>query len=498
MADSRPSYDPQVLLNAQPVMVAVIDPVSYTIQFQNKTGLEKLGDLAGRKCYETIVRCPAPCVFCKMPEALRTGDVTVNEVALPHNQHLLVQWSKAVTDDGRVHVIETITDVTEHNRMEEAARRTEKMEALGRLAGGMAHDINNLLTIVAGASEQVCAHLAGDTPLVPIQRMRKAVERAGALTRSLMTFSHHQILEPSLVDVNDILRDVEPQVRALAGDGIAVELKLHEKTLPVLADRQQLAHIMTVLVSNACEAMSGSGRLIVSTTVSTIEKETAQEHNIQPGAFVQCTVQDTGCGIPAEMLLHLFEPFYAHMGEAAGRGLGLASVYGIVRQTGGFVAVTSRAGAGTIFTIHLPRAEDPCAVRGLTPSEPISIDRPTVLLVEDDEDVRVAVSDMLRVAGYRVEEACDGVDALQHLSGMASPPHLVLTDVMMPRMSGPQLAAQLDTLLPGVKVLYMSAYSDHVLRSPDGRRLAFIAKPFISRELIGAIQGSLKSETARR
>ncbi|HJT20436.1 MAG TPA: ATP-binding protein [Nitrospira sp.] len=493
MADSRPSYDPQALLNAQPVMVAVIDPVSYTIQFQNKTGLEKLGDLAGRKCYETIAGCPAPCAFCKMPEALRTGSVTVNEVPLPNNRHLLIQWSQAVTSEGRVHVIETITDVTEHKRMEEAARTTEKMEALGRLAGGMAHDINNLLTIVVGASEQLSAHSSGATPLVPIQRMQKAVERAGELTRCLVAFSHHQILEPSLVDLNDILRDVEPQVRTLAGEGIAVEFKLHEQPLPILADRQQLSHIITVLVSNARAAMSGRGRLIFSTTVATIDKETAQEHNLQPGAFVQCTVQDTGCGIPADMLPHLFEPFFARMGEAAGRGLGLPSVYGIVRQMGGFIAVTSQAGAGTLFTISLPRAEDPRAVRGRTPHEPASIDRPTVLLVEDDEDVRVAVSDMLKVAGYLVEEACDGMDALRRLSDMALPPHLVLTDVMMPRMTGPQLTAKLEELFPGVRVLYMSGYSDHVLRSPDGRRLACIAKPFSSRDLIGAIQGSLKS-----
>jgi signal transduction histidine kinase len=492
MAESRPSYDPQALLNAQPVMIAVIDPVSYTVQFQNKTGLEKLGDLGGRKCYETIAGCPTPCAFCKMPEALRTGNVTVNEVALSDNRHLLVQWSKAVTDEGRVHVIETITDVTEHKRMEEAARRTEKMEALARLAGGMAHDINNLLTIVVGASEQVCSQPPEAMPVVPLQRMRKAVERAGALTRCLVAFSHHQILEPSLVDLNDILREVEPRVRALAGDRIALELTLHEHALPLLADRHQLPQVITVLVSNACEAMPGGGRLSVSTSSAMIDTETAQEHNVQPGAFVQCTVQDTGCGIPADMLPHLFEPFFARMGEAPGRGLGLASAYGIVRQTGGFIAVTSQAGVGTVFTISLPRAEDPRAVQGHTPSQSISVDRPTVLLVEDDEDVRVAVSDMLKVAGYRVEEACDGVDALQHLSGMVSPPHLVLTDVMMPRMTGPQLTAKLEKLFPGVRVLYMSGYSDHVLRSPDGRRLACIAKPFSSRDLIGAIQGSLR------
>ena len=187
----RPQYDPQSLLNAQPVMVAVIDPASYTIQFQNETGLQQLGDLSGRSCYEAIAGCPAPCAFCKMPQAMSTGEVTVNEVCLPNKQHLLVQWSKAVTHDGRTHIIETITNVTAQKRMEEAAQKAEKMEALGRLAGGMAHDINNLLTVILCASEQISHGMSSSRSTVdPIRQIQGAVDRAADLTRRLLSLIH--------------------------------------------------------------------------------------------------------------------------------------------------------------------------------------------------------------------------------------------------------------------------------------------------------------------
>jgi two-component system, cell cycle sensor histidine kinase and response regulator CckA len=191
----KPSYDPQSLLNAQPVMVAVIDPASYTIQFQNDTGLQRLGNLSGRTCYEAIAGCPAPCAFCKMPEAMSTGEVTVNEVCLPNKQHLLVQWSKADTVDGRTHIIETITDVTAQKRLEEAAQKAEKMEALSRLAGGMAHDINNLLTVILCASEHI-AHGVGRPAVDSARQIQGAVDRAAELTRRLVAFSHHQMVEP--------------------------------------------------------------------------------------------------------------------------------------------------------------------------------------------------------------------------------------------------------------------------------------------------------------
>lgn len=496
MADSRDpprhSYDPQSLLNAQPVMVAVIDPASYTVQFQNNTGLQKLGDLSGRKCHEAIAGCPLPCAFCKMPEAMETGLVTVNEVLLANNQYLLVQWSKAMMKDGTAHIIETITDVTEQKRIEEAARKAEKMEALGRLAGGMAHDINNLLTVVMAAGEQVSRRIDDDqSAVIPIQQLRNAMDRAAQITRRLVAFSHHQLVEPVLMDLNSVIRELEPRIRTLAGDGIPLDLNLCDDSIPIVADRQQVDQIFSVLVVNAQEAMPGGGRLTVATTVTQVSNETAKRQNVKPGRYARLVVRDAGRGISPEMQAHLFEPFYHRTGEATGHGLGLASVYGIVQQLGGFIEVSSEQGVGTEFCFSFPRSELPASVRSRAPIVQVSSDHPTILLVEDDEDVRTAVSDMLKVAGYHVQEACDGVDAIQRLQVMPSPPHLVLTDVMMPRMTGPQLATQIQALIPGVQVLYMSGYSDQILEPLEGRRLAFIAKPFTGRDLIRRVREML-------
>ena len=486
----RPSYDPQSLLNAQPVMVAVIDPSSYTIQFQNKTGLQQLGDLSGRSCYEAIAGCPAPCAFCKMPQAMSTGEVTVNEVCLPNKQYLLVQWSKAATQDGRTHIIETITDVTAQKRVEKAAQKAEKMEALSRLAGGMAHDINNLLTVILCASEQVSQ---SSRPTVsPIRQIQSAVDRAAELTRRLVAFSHHQMVQPSLLDLNVVLNELDPRIRSLAGKGISLEMALQPEPAPVVVDRQQIEQIVTELVSNACEAMPNGGRLVVSTAAETVDEDTAGEQAVKAGAYVQLAVRDTGCGISPEMQAHLFEPFFGRKGEETGRGLGLASVYGIVKQNGGFIRVASERHEGTEFTVAFPRSEQvhPVLATGMAP---VSDGGHTILLVEDDEDVRMAVSDLLKIAGYTVQEACDGMDAFQRLQSMTSPPSLVLTDVMMPRMTGPQLAKQIYATMPAIQVLYMSGYTDHILEPLGGRPLAFIRKPFTATDLTRKVRETLKA-----
>ena len=489
----RPSYDPQSLLNAQPVMVAVIDPANYTIQFQNETGLQQLGDLSGRSCYEAIAGCPAPCAFCKMPQAMSTGEVTVNEVCLPNKQHLLVQWSKATAQDGRTHIIETITDVTAQKRMEEAAQKAEKMEALSRLAGGMAHDINNLLTIILCASEKVSDGMNSSTTTVdPMRQIHSAVDRAADLTRRLVAFSHHQIVQPCLLDLNVVLDELAPQIRLCVGKGIALKMALDPKPVPVLIDRQQIEQIVTVLVSNARDAMPSGGHLTVTTAAETVDENTAREQSVKTGVYVQLTVRDTGCGISAEVQAHLFEPFFVRKEEETGRGLGLASVYGMVRQNGGFIRVTSEPDAGTEFTLAFPRSEQIQPV--LSVSVVAGTDGgDTILLVEDDEDVRMAISDMLKIAGYTVQEACDGMDALQRLQGMTSLPSLVLTDVMMPRMTGPQLAKQIHATMPAIQVLYMSGYTAHSLEPVGGRPLAFIRKPFTAKELTHKVRETLKA-----
>ncbi len=490
----RSSYDPQVLLNAQPVIVAVIDPDTYRVQFQNETGLQKFGDISGETCHEKIAGCPTPCSFCKMPEAVRTGRITVNEVALPDDQWMLVQWSKAVTADGRVHVIETITDVTERKHMEQAVHRSEKMEALGRLAGGIAHDFNNLLTIIHGHSEQMLQQCDEDDPRVArIRDIQGAVDRAAGLTQHLVAFSHHQVLQPTIQDLNVLVTDMEPTLRRLLGAQVELSIALEADAGQVVTDRQQLEQVILKLVANAVDAMPRGGHLTIATTKGVVPEASAHRHNAGPGAYVQLSVADTGIGIDEEAQAHLFEPFFKRKGLNIGSGLGLAKVYGIIRQSGGFIDLLSEPGTGSTFTIFLPRCEtiQPAQMTG-RPSEPLRGHK-TILVVEDDADVRLVVADMLRAQGYRVSEACDGVHALQILHESSDPVHMVLTDVMMPRMTVPELVKRIESLSAPVKVLYMSGYTDETLELGMGQRLSFIQKPFTSKILLQKVCETFES-----
>jgi len=488
----RSSYDPQELLNAQPVIVAVIDPPTYKVQFQNETGLNRFGDISGQTCHEKIAGCPTPCSFCKMSEAVSTGSMTMNEVPLPNNQWVLIQWSKAVTADGRTHVIETITDITERKRLEDSARRAEKMEALGRLAGGVAHDLTNLLTVITGASEQVCRR-AEDRQAIqaPIKQIQDAVGQAAELMHNLVAFSHHQVAEPTVLDLNKILTEMGPKIRQLIGDAILLTVAIMPEGGSVVIARQQIEDIIRHVVTNARDAMPQGGQLKISTSLRTVTEVAAQEQAVRPGTYVELAVYDTGRGIDPEIQAHLFEPFFVREQFQRGRGLGLASLYGIVRQGGGFVEVSSKLGVGSVFRICLPQSGQAQTDRAPVNQPETIAGGQTILLVEDDVDVRVAVRDMLRQTGYEVQEAADGIEALSLLSKATVYPQLILTDVMMPRMTGPQLAKRIDALMPMVKVLYMSGYANESLESVKGQRLAFIPKPFNSRDLLRKVRETL-------
>lgn len=241
---------------------------------------------------------------------------------------MLVQWSKAVTADGRTHVIETITDVTERKRMEQAVRRSEKMDALGRLAGGIAHDFNNLLTIINGRSEQMLQQFDADDPSAnSIRDIRGAVERAAGLTQHLIAFSHHQVLQPTIQDLNALVTDLEPTLRSLLGARVELSIALEADAGQVVTDREQLEQVILKLVTNAKDAMPEGGRLRMATTQGLVREATAYPHNARPGTYVQLSVTDTGVGLDAETQAHLFEPFFKRKGrehrERTGTGKGL-------------------------------------------------------------------------------------------------------------------------------------------------------------------------------
>jgi signal transduction histidine kinase len=484
-------YDPQTLLNSQPVIVTVIDPSSHKVQFQNETGLKKLGNISGAACHEKIAGSASPCAFCKMPEAVQTGQMAMNEVPMPNNQFLLVQWSKTETSDGRTHVIETITDVTERKRLEEAAKRAEKMQALSRFAGGMAHDLNNLLTVIQGASDLALHQNQQEPVRALLGQIQDAVGRAASLGRHLVAFSNCQVVQPAVLNPNIVLTDLEPKVCALVGDAITVEASLTSDAGSILADRAQLEEIVMALVRNAREAMTKGGKLVLSSSVRQLDEETARQHNVKPGAYVLIGVQDTGCGIDPQVQAHLFEPFVARKQFETGRGLGLPSVYGMVRHGGGFIECASRVGVGTLFTVGLPQSQRMQPAKPLVQKGTHERGQETILLVEDDESVRTAVKAMLKNAQFKVLEASDGTEALQLLERQAVPPQLVLTDVMTPRMSGPQLGQQLAAAAPNLKMLYMSGYPDEAVKQTDGKPVDFIAKPFSATDLIAKVRQTL-------
>jgi CheY-like chemotaxis protein len=377
-------------------------------------------------------------------------------------------------------------------RMAEQMRQAQKMEAVGQLAGGIAHDFNNLLTIINGHGEHLLQEFNEDDPRTgSIRDIHRAVERAAGLTQHLIAFSHHQVLQPTVQDLNALVTGLEPALRSLLGTGIDLSIALEADVGQVVTDREQLEQVILKLVTNARDAMPQGGRLKIATTRGIVDEATAYHHNARAGTYARLSITDTGVGIDAETQAHLFEPFFKRTGLGGGSGLGLAKVYGIIRQSSGFIELMSEPGAGSTFTVCLPRCETipPAQMIGRT-SEPLRGHK-TILVVEDDEDVRVVVGDMLRARGYRVSEACDGLEALQVLQDSSDPVHMVLTDVMMPRMTGPELVKRLESLSMPVKVLYMSGYTDEILEPATGQRLGFIQKPFTSKVLLQKVRETL-------
>lgn len=487
----RPQYDPKSLLNSQPVIITVVDPATYRVQFQNETGLKKFGDISDAPCYEKIAGCAEPCTFCRMPETVQTGDITCNEVLLPNNQCLLVQWSKVVTVDGRVHVVETITDITERKRNEKALQQAQKMEAIGRLAGGIAHDFNNLLTIINGYSQLLAEELVHHPCRKEVDMIRQAGSRAAALTKKLLAFSRHHILDQKPLELNALIRDMEEILRCLIGEQITIVTWLNPEAGAVLADPVQLEQVILNLVINARDAMPQGGVVTIETSNVDLSDEYLRRHpGAKPGRYVTLSVRDTGCGMDAETQARLFEPFFSTKEVGKGTGLGLATVYGIVKQSGGYIEVASEAGRGSTFKVLLPRIEAKIQdAQAFTVPERQAENDKTVLVVEDEGGVRSFIATILRAQGYHVLEASDGVEALKLMQTHAGACQLVITDVIMPRMNGPALAQHLAAFIPDLKVLFISGYTgDTVSANGVDERCVYLPKPVMPWTLADKVQ----------
>ena len=383
-------------------------------------------------------------------------------------------------------------------RMEEQLLQSQKMEAIGRLAGGIAHDFNNLLTTILGYGQLALSHSCQDNKLyTDIEQMIKAGKRAASLTQQLLAFSRKQITEPKVLQLNSIVSNMTSMLGSLIGENIDLNTILDPGLGVIKADPGQVEQVIINLAVNARDAMPQGGKLALHTNDVLLAESYASEHDddIPPGRYAMLTVSDTGVGITSKLISHIFEPFFTTKDKSkGGTGLGLSTVYGIIKQNGGYICVSSEPALGTTFQVYLPHAEK--VETSITPEEylsPPSHGVETILVVEDEEEVRELVCRVLKMQGYNIQEARDGFDALQIAEHYQGPIHMMLTDVVMPQMSGCEFAKRLTPQRPDMKVLYMSGYTENEILHTRvlGPDIAFLQKPFMPSVLLRKVRNIL-------
>ena len=395
-------------------------------------------------------------------------------------------------------------DVTERRLLETQFRQAQKMEAIGRLAGGISHDFNNLLTAILGYNDLLLAQLTDDDPRrIEVLEVRKAVDRASNLTRQLLAFSRKQVIQPKPIDLNTVVVGFERMLRRLIGEDLRLVIVPTSGLGLVLADQGQIEQIIMNLAVNARDAMPDGGTLLIETSNVALDAAYARQHaDVTPGEYVMLAISDTGIGMDDTVKARLFEPFFSTKDRGKGTGLGLATVYGIVQQAGGHIWVYSEPGRGATFKIYLPRIRQQPHVAEAARDErsPVSLGSETVLVVEDEMSVRQLVCDVLMRAGYHVVEAADPRDALVLMENHTGPIDLLVTDIVMPGMSGKELASRMIARRHDMVVLFMSGYTDQVVIQSGvlGSDVAFLQKPFTPDGLTRKARELLDARSARQ
>jgi PAS domain S-box-containing protein len=461
-------------------------------------------DMIGRNISDVIAGPPRN----EVQQAISSGDIRPGEffeltAVRKGGTEFPVELSLSTMESGNVlRSVMIIRDISERTRAEEEQARlreqfqqAQKMEAVGRLAGGIAHDFNNLLTVINGHSELLLITSALDeSARNGLSEISSAGERAAGLVRQLLAFSRKQVLENSVLDLNTVVGDLHKLLTRVVGEDIDLKLNLEAAPASVCADPQQLEQVVFNLAVNARDAMPKGGRLTIDTGTQELDGVCRTCGGaIERGSYVRLSVRDTGIGMNDQTRSHIFEPFFTTKQLGKGTGLGLSAVHGIVMQSGGHIDVESTPGQGTDFHIYLPLVKSP-ATAGTEPHElRCAKEGETILLVEDQTDVRRSTAAILRLAGFRVLEAGGGEEALSICQSAPAPIHLLLTDIVMPGMDGAELAGRLSRLRPGVKLLYMSGYTDDMLvhHGAVNDSTAFISKPFTPRRLCSKIRETL-------
>jgi PAS domain S-box-containing protein len=382
--------------------------------------------------------------------------------------------------DGHKSFIHIIHDVTERKRLEDELSQAAKMDTIGRLTAGVAHDFNNQLTTIIGRSNLVLKALKRDDPLRnQVEQILRAGERSASLTHQLLAFSRRSKVEPVILNLNSIVEDVEEMLRYLLGEDIEIKITLSDYLKAVKADPGQMEQIVVNLAANARDAMPNGGQLTIETANASLDEEFCHRHpGSRPGDYVMLAVKDTGFGMDDQVRSHIFEPFFST--KESGTGLGLSIVYGILKQHGGTIYCWSQLGRGTTFEVYIPQANEPLDVIPRRADTVAPKAEETILVVEDDREVLDIIAKGLNLYGYTVLEAENGDEALTVCSNYRGTIHLVLTDIMMPGMSGKELAARLKLGQPDLPILYMSGYTEDALIDQGVLQedMEFIQKPF--------------------
>ena len=468
-----------------PVLIAVLDYDGRIVRFNPSCEAAtrySTGEVLGRYFWEVLAppenSAAARTAFARM----RAGDQP-SRIELPlytrDKETRPVAWHSGVSGHGGGLVICVGVDLTGQKELEQSLRQSQKMEAIGRLAGGVAHDFNNILTTITGYTELLLEVMPEDHPMrKDLLEIQKAGELGASLTRRLLAFSRKQVLKPQPLDLNGIVTGLRNMLHRLIGEDIELVIQLDPGLGSTMADPGQIDQVLMNLAVNARDAMPQGGRLVIQTAnVNLRDPNLARALDIPPGLYVMLSVADSGCGMDDETRLRLFEPFFTTKEPGRGTGLGLAMVYGIVRQSGGGIALDTAPRRGARFDIYLPRTDQDVAVLDPALQDEHASGTETLLVVEDEADVRALVRRVLERHGYRVLEAADGEEALCRARAYGATIHLLLTDVVLPGIGGPELARSLMAERPGMKCILMSGYIDSP-RSASVNGLKLLHKPF--------------------
>ena len=494
------SQEYHTLLDNLPDGIAQIAP-DFRIIWANRsiTDMVKV-EMKGNCCYQAFWNFKKPCVPCPVEKSFRSGEFEEGNIATPDGKLLELRTVPISDESGKIEsVIEVIRDITEHRKLEAQLRQAQKMESIGILAGGIAHDFNNILTAIIGYGYMALLNMGTDDPLREnIELMLEGADRAAHLTKDLLIFSRVEVSEKMPVDLNEIVGIVEKFLARIIGEDIICKIALHGEPMVVYADMHQLEQVLMNLATNARDAMPEGGDLIICTEqVSLGDDYVAGHEYAKPGRYALLTLSDTGAGMDEATRKKIFEPFFTTKELGKGTGLGLAVVYGIIKEHEGYIDVYSEPGAGTTFKIYLPFI--PSELQGeeiVQEEESLAEGTETILIAEDDESARGLMSLVLKQEGYTVIEAIDGVDAVKKFMENRETIHLLLSDLIMPNMNGKAAYNEMKVWRPDLKAIFASGYAPDDVRQKlfIESGVALISKPVLPHALLKTVRTVLDED----